>query len=143
MRVATDGYPPMMASRSSRLTGKGAHSTLRNMTGRIWEPACSRKRSVSHMNTGCDAAFAGKPAPTGLVSLVGNSSEFDIAPRPGDGPDDQSQHRQQRDQQYPEDFHPGLGATFEYVDDGPDVQDKNDQGNQAVERGTHGDAPEE
>ena len=29
------------------------------------------------------------------------------------------------------------------VNDGPDVQDKNNQGNQAVERGTHSDAPEE
>ncbi|CAI8958361.1 hypothetical protein EMIT0P218_50231 [Pseudomonas sp. IT-P218] len=71
------------------------------------------------------------------------SSDAYISSRPCDGPDDQAQNRQQQDQQHPEDLHPGLGAAFEHVDDCPDVQGKNDQANQAIERGTHDDAPEE
>ncbi|MNR58126.1 hypothetical protein D3C85_1790500 [compost metagenome] len=62
-------------------------------------------------------------------------------PWPGNGPDDKPQHWQARDQQHPEDFHPGSGVTFNHVDDGLDIQNENDQGNQAVERRTHGVAP--
>ena len=83
-------------------------------------------------------------APVGVSSSPrpqGMESDPYVSPRPGDGPDDQPQHRQARDQHHPEDFHPGGGATFKHVDDGLDIQNENDQGNQAVERRNHGDAP--
>jgi len=46
----------------------GDGSQLKRRT--LWERACSRKRFVSHMDTGWATVFAGKPAPTG-ISLFG------------------------------------------------------------------------
>ena len=65
-----------------------------------------------------------------------------IAPRPGDGPDDQPQYRQEQNQQHPEHFCTRPGAAFDYVDDGPDIQGQNNQTDQTIKRLNHDDAPE-
>ena len=43
----------------------GDGSQLKRRT--LWERACSRRRYVSHMDAGCAAVFASKPAPTGIL----------------------------------------------------------------------------
>ena len=73
-------------------------------------------------------------------SSLASGHRFGTA-RAGDEPDDKAQDRQDQDQQHPEHLLAGVGAALDHVDDRPDIQRQDDQAEQAVEGGTHGDTP--